>query len=92
MNPVHAISDILEHALVGHEKVTIFEASLTTTGNGKKSVINLVLFIKRGIRLEYYSTRQAAPCVSGAVTEEINQAGKEVSFCREHESRECFMV
>lgn len=31
MNPVHAISDILEHALVGHEKVAIFEASLTTT-------------------------------------------------------------
>lgn len=31
MNPVHTISDILEHALVGHEKVAIFEASLTTT-------------------------------------------------------------
>lgn len=47
MNPVHAVSDILEHALVGHEKVTIFEASLTTTGNGKKKcVINVVLLIK----------------------------------------------
>lgn len=46
MNPVHAISDILEHALVGHEKVTIFEASLTTTGNDKKSVINAVPLIK----------------------------------------------
>lgn len=30
VNPVHAIADILEHALVGHEKVTVFEASLTT--------------------------------------------------------------
>lgn len=48
MNPVHAISDVLEHALVGHEKVTIFEASLTTTGNSKKSVINLGLLIKEG--------------------------------------------
>lgn len=46
MNPVHAISDILEHALVGHEKVTIFEASLTTTGNGKKCVINVALLVK----------------------------------------------
>lgn len=32
MNPVHAVSDILKHALVGHEKVAIFEARLTTTG------------------------------------------------------------
>lgn len=30
MNPVHAVSDVLEHAFVGHEKVSIFEASLTT--------------------------------------------------------------
>lgn len=30
VNPVHTIADILEHALVGHEKVTVFEASLTT--------------------------------------------------------------
>lgn len=28
MNPVHGVSDILEHALVGHEQVAIFEASL----------------------------------------------------------------
>ncbi|KAF3842593.1 hypothetical protein F7725_024544 [Dissostichus mawsoni] len=27
---IHTVSHVLEHALVGHEKVTIFEASLTT--------------------------------------------------------------
>lgn len=31
MNPVHSVSDILEHALIRHKKVAIFEASLTTT-------------------------------------------------------------
>ena len=31
MNPVDSVSNVLEHALIGHEKVTIFEASLTTT-------------------------------------------------------------
>lgn len=29
MNPINTISDILEHALEGHEKVTIFETSVT---------------------------------------------------------------
>lgn len=35
MNPVDTVSDVLEHALVGHEKVTIFEASLTTNGDSE---------------------------------------------------------
>lgn len=30
MDPIHSISDILKHALVGHEKISIFEAHLTT--------------------------------------------------------------
>ena len=34
MDPVHGVADILEHALVGHEQISIFEASLTTT-NGE---------------------------------------------------------
>ena len=31
VDPVDGVADVLEHALIGHEKVTIFEASLTTT-------------------------------------------------------------
>jgi len=30
MDPIHSISDILKHALVGHEKISIFKAHLTT--------------------------------------------------------------
>lgn len=30
MDPIHSISDILKHALEGHEKISIFEARLTT--------------------------------------------------------------
>lgn len=47
VNPVHSISDILEHALVGHEEVPIFESSLTATGT--HYVYNVSMFLK-----EYY--------------------------------------
>lgn len=30
MDPIHSISDILKHALEGHEKISIFKAHLTT--------------------------------------------------------------
>lgn len=32
MNPVNSVTDVLEHALVGHEEVTVFEAGLTAVG------------------------------------------------------------
>lgn len=38
MNPVHTVADILEHALVRHEKVTVFEAGLTTAEGIKGGV------------------------------------------------------
>lgn len=47
VNPVHSISDILEHALVGHEEVPVFESSLTATGT--HYVYSVSMFLK-----EYY--------------------------------------
>lgn len=35
VDPVHAVPDVLEHALIGHEEVAIFEASLTAAGEGQ---------------------------------------------------------
>lgn len=35
VDPVHAVPDVLEHALVGHEEVAVFEASLTAAGEGR---------------------------------------------------------
>lgn len=34
VNPVDGVADILEHALVGHEEVAVFEASLAAAGVG----------------------------------------------------------
>lgn len=38
MNPVHTITHVLEHTLVGHEQVAIFEASLTAAEDIKGEV------------------------------------------------------
>lgn len=79
MNPVHTIAHILEHALVGHKKVTIFEASLTTAEEMKGDVNAEVgaRLLSEGLSL---LTTGQAPCVSWTVTEEINQTSKEVCF------------
>lgn len=36
MDPVDGVADILEHALIGHEKVAIFEASFTAEGEEQR--------------------------------------------------------
>lgn len=36
VDPVHAIPHVLEHALIGHEEVAIFEASLTAACEGEE--------------------------------------------------------
>lgn len=36
MNPVNGITDILEHALVGHEEVAVFEAGVAADGKEQR--------------------------------------------------------
>lgn len=45
VDPVHSISDVLEHALVGHEEVPVFEPSLTATGT--HYVHSVSMFLKQ---------------------------------------------
>lgn len=37
VDPVHAVPDVLEHALKGHEEVAVFEARLTAAGTGRST-------------------------------------------------------
>lgn len=36
VDPVDGVADILEHALIGHEEVAIFEASFTAGGEEQR--------------------------------------------------------
>lgn len=57
MNPVHSISNILEHTLVGHEEVAIFEASLTA--EKEKGLSKCMFFICSS----YFKCAQQQVCV-----------------------------
>lgn len=79
VNPVHTIADILEHALVGHEKVAVFEAGLTTAEGIKGGVKGRGLRAST-LRRPSMSDVTVIPAVSRTVAEEVDQARKEVCF------------
>lgn len=85
MDPVHAVPDILEHALVGHEQVTVFEACLTAASQNWRWHTRVLMKKKVCGNVSAHT-----PGVSGAVAEEIHQAGEEVRFCSEEEERHCY--
>ncbi len=85
MDPIHSISDILKHALERNEKISIFKAHLTTVEAKIKrshkmpnSVDSLLYCYARGTTEALKWGHKNKPCISGAATEEVNQAGKEV--------------
>lgn len=40
VDPVDSIADVLEHALVGHEEVAVFETSFTAEGGSKDTHVH----------------------------------------------------
>lgn len=89
VNDVHCVSNILEHAPVGHKQVAVLvtfrEAGRDLTAEKERWIHWLIWSSSRRWSGEEQSDVWVhSLCVSGASGEEVHKAGVEISLCRVH--------
>lgn len=96
MDEVHCVSNILEHASVGHEQVAVLVTCREAGGKSDEVYPTVHLMFDsnnselRGKKLGNSLTNGRSThslCVSGASGEEVHKAGVEIRLCRVHGNR-----